>query len=290
MGKDYKIGIFFATATFVMWGILPVYFKQIQHINAVEILANRIFWSSIILFLILNFTKNSKDRLKLIISDKKTLNMLIFTGILISLNWGIYVYAVNTNRILECGLGYFINPMIYMILGVVILKEKIDIFGKISILLVFIAIIFQIFSVGNLPLISILLASTFAMYGLLKKRLNSPPLESLFIETLLPFTLSTIYIAYIQLKGFGNLGLNIDGLLLILCGIVTIVPLFTFNIATNKIKLSTIGFMQYISPTIAIIIAIFIYKEELDIFKTLSFTLIWISLILISIKNINNRR
>ena len=281
-------GFILALATFIMWGVFPVFFKFIQGISATEVLAHRIIWSSVILFIVLIVTKKLTS-LKRIAKIKKVILTLAITGILIASNWGIFIYAINQNEILATSLGYFINPLFSILLGAIILKEELSPALKLSIFIVFIAIGIQIYALGKLPFISIMLPLSFALYGLLRKRLGVRTFEGLFIETMILSPFALIYLIYLSLVSNSEFGLNFNGIMLFLSGFITILPLLTFNASTKYLKLSTIGFLQYISPTLSMLIAVFVYNETLDLYKIISFVLIWISLAIAAISNLRRK-
>ncbi|WP_086251063.1 EamA family transporter RarD [Campylobacter devanensis] len=281
-------GFILALATFIMWGVFPIFFKFIEGIAATEVLANRIIWSALILLAILIITKRLNS-VKRIAKIKKVTLTLAITGALIASNWGVFIYAINQNEILATSLGYFINPLFSILLGAIILKEELSPALKLSIFIVFIAIGVQIYAIGNLPLISIILPLSFALYGLLRKRLGVRTFEGLFIETIILTPFALIYLIYLSLVSNSEFGLNFNGIMLFLSGFVTILPLLTFNASTKYLKLSTIGFLQYISPTLSMIIAVFIYNETLDFYKIISFALIWISLAIATISNLRRK-
>ncbi|WP_096024827.1 EamA family transporter RarD [Campylobacter lanienae] len=281
-------GFILALATFIMWGVFPVFFKFIQGISATEVLAHRIIWSSVILFIVLIVTKKLTS-LKRIAKIKKVILTLAITGILIASNWGIFIYAINQNEILATSLGYFINPLFSILLGAIILKEELSPALKLSIFIVFIAIGIQIYTLGKLPFISIMLPLSFALYGLLRKRLGVRTFEGLFIETMILSPFALIYLIYLSLVSSSEFGLNFNGIMLFLSGFITILPLLTFNASTKYLKLSTIGFLQYISPTLSMLIAVFVYNETLDLYKIISFVLIWISLAIAAISNLRRK-
>ena len=281
-------GFILALATFIMWGVFPVFFKFIQGISATEVLAHRIIWSSVILFIVLIVTKKLTS-LKRIAKIKKVILTLAITGILIASNWGIFIYAINQNEILATCLGYFINPLFSILLGSIILKEELSWALKLSIFIVFIAIGIQIYALGKLPFISIMLPLSFALYGLLRKRLGVRTFEGLFIETMILSPFALIYLIYLSLVSNSEFGLNFNGIMLFLSGFITILPLLTFNASTKYLKLSTIGFLQYISPTLSMLIAVFVYNETLDLYKIISFVLIWISLAIAAISNLRRK-
>ncbi|MBQ3167820.1 EamA family transporter RarD [Campylobacter sp.] len=281
-------GFILALATFIMWGVFPIFFKFIEGIAATEVLAHRIIWSALILLVILIITKRLNS-VKRIAKIKKVTLTLAITGALIASNWGVFIYAINQNEILATSLGYFINPLFSILLGAIILKEELSTALKLSIFIVFIAIGVQIYAIGNLPLISIILPLSFALYGLLRKKLGVRTFEGLFIETIILTPFALLYLIYLTINNSGEFGMNFNGIMLFLSGFVTILPLLTFNASTKYLKLSTIGFLQYISPTLSMIIAVFIYNETLDFYKIISFALIWISLAIATISNLRRK-
>ncbi|EPH08017.1 protein RarD [Campylobacter ureolyticus ACS-301-V-Sch3b] len=289
MKTETNIGFIAGISTFVMWGLFPLYFKLLRNVSAVEILAHRIFWSFVFVFFFILFSKKISS-LKRYILNKKVVLTLTISGIFVSLNWGIYIYAVNSNQILEASLGYFINPLMYIILGMIFFKEIPSNLGKIAIFVVFLAILIQVISLGKLPFISLILPTLFALYGLIKKKLNVGSLEGLFIETFLLSILAFCYILIIQNNATGHFDFGKTGFLLALSGCVTVLPLITFNIAAVRLKFSTIGFLQYISPTMTTMLAIFLYKEDFSIYKLISFALIWLSIALITIDSYKNNK
>ena len=281
-------GFILALATFIMWGVFPIFFKFIEGIAATEVLAHRIIWSALILLVILIITKRLNS-VKRIAKIKKVTLTLAITGALIASNWGVFIYAINQNEILATSLGYFINPLFSILLGAIILKEELSTALKLSIFIAFIAIGVQIYAIGNLPLISIILPLSFALYGLLRKRLGVRTFEGLFIETIILTPFALLYLLYLTTNNSSEFGINFNGIMLFLSGFVTILPLLTFNASTKYLKLSTIGFLQYISPTLSMIIAVFIYNETLDFYKIISFALIWISLAIATISNLRRK-
>lgn len=289
MDKKTRTGLFFGISTFAMWGVFPVYFKLLGSVSPTEILAHRIVWSALFLFLFLKCI-HKLSNVKRLLRIKKVALLLLATGILIAINWGVFIYAVEQNKIIETSLGYFINPLISILLGAIILKEKLNLALKISLLIVFCAICIQIYALRSLPFISLILPLSFAFYGLLRKKVSIPSFEGLFIETLLLFPIVLIYLTYLGSNHKSDFDFSATGLLLFLSGIVTILPLLTFSASTKYLRLSTIGFLQYISPTLSLLIAVFLYNETLDNYKLVSFMLIWISLALAGLNGIWRKR
>ncbi len=272
-----------------MWGFLAVYFNLFsKDVDAYEILAHRIIWSFFLMAAVLCINGKMGEIFTLL-KDIRSLKILFLSGIFITTNWGVYVYAVSNGKILDTSLGYFINPLISMLLGVIIFKERLNKSGILAICIVVLAISVQIYAQGGLPLVSIILPLSFGFYAAVRKMAKISAFNGLFIETFFMFPFALAYVFYIAFLGKSHFGLNEDSLLMIASSIVTIVPLVAFNAAATRINLTTIGYLQYISPTIAILCAVFIYGENLDGYKVISFCMIWLALAIISIDKFRKR-
>ena len=276
-------------ATFMMWGLFPIYFKLLENVHATEVLAHRVVWSLLFLFMIIAYRKRIKNIIRYT-GNKKLMRALFLTGVLIASNWGIYIYAVSTDRILYASLGYLINPLFSILLGAIFLKEKLSKPTKISICLVVAAIANEMYALGEIPFISLLLPGTFAIYGLLKKQIQIAAIDGLFFETMLSFPLAIIYLSFLGISGNGAFSFSKTGFLLAFSGIVTVLPLITFNFAAVHLKLQTIGFLQYISPIIAVLLAVFVYGEHLEMHKIISFAIILAGLAIVSLSGILRRK
>ncbi len=276
-------------ATFMMWGLFPIYFKLLENVPAIEVLAHRVVWSLLFLFMIIAYRKRIKNIIRYT-GNKKLMRALFLTGVLIASNWGIYIYAVSTDRILYASLGYLINPLFSILLGAIFLKEKLSKPTKISICLVVAAIANEMYALGEIPFISLLLPGTFAIYGLLKKQIKIAAIDGLFFETMLIFPLAIIYLSFLGISGNGAFSFSKTGFLLAFSGIVTVLPLITFNFAAVHLKLQTIGFLQYISPIIAVLLAVFVYGEHLEMHKIISFAIILAGLAIVSLSGILRRK
>lgn len=288
---NQKVGMIYAIAAFLFWGLVPIYFKQVSSVIPIEVLAHRIIWSVVVL-LILLFIKQKFYLIKDILQDKNKLKYLFLSSFLVSTNWLIFIYAISENKILEASLGYFINPLISVFFGFIFFSEKITKNQSIAIFIATIAVLIQMIEMGSLPLISIGLATSFAFYGLIRKKVQVEPMSGLFIETLLLLPFSLFYLGYLMINNESAfLGDDIYiSLMLTLGGIITVLPLLWFNIAVIKIKLSVIGILQYLGPSVAFLIAIFIYDEPLNTAKLVTFILIWIALAVFSYDIITKRK
>ena len=284
MNKEQK-GIAFALSTFFMWGVFPVYFKLLADVGAVQVLAHRILWSAIILFALLYFSSKLRQVFRLLSIKKVALNLLA-SGVLISINWGVFIWAVERGQILETSLGYFINPLFSILLGAIFLKERLSKASKISLFIVVVAICVQIYDLGSLPFVSLILPASFAFYGLIRKKVRVPSIHGLFVETMLTLPFALGFLLYLWSVGEARLNFDSTGFLLAFSGAVTILPLLTFNSAAKYLRLSTLGFFQYLSPSISFLVAIFLYNEPLGMLKLASFVLIWASLAINIIYNL----
>ena len=289
--NNEKLGQIYAVLAFFIWGaIAPIYFKQVASVEPIEVLIHRIFWSFLLLIPLLFITKQI-EVLKAIIKDTKKLKYLAISTLFISINWLVFIWAVGNNKIIETSLGYYINPLVSVLLGYLFFSERMTKYQYIAIFIAFIAVLYQVFTLGTIPLLSLALALSFAFYGMIRKKINVGSIVGLFIETLIlmPFALIGIY--YLISTGkisFLHSNTNID-LMLSLGGLITIIPLLLFNGAATRMKLSTLGFFQYIGPSCSFFVAIFIYNEEFNFDKLITFSLIWIALLIFSLDSINTK-
>ena len=278
--SEEKKGTIYAILAFIFWGLVPIYFKMVQSVGPVEILIHRIVWSVVFLTILIILTKQISI-LKSIFKDKKKLKILFLTSFLVSSNWLIFIWAVTNDKITEASLGYYINPIVNVILGIIFFKEKPSKFQNIAILFAILAISNEVISFGSIPLVSISLALTFGFYGMFRKKISLPSMAGLFIETLivLPFALSYfIYLVHNNENSF-TFPLNYISILLICAGLITVIPLLWFNAAATRVSLVKLGFLQYFGPTIAFLLGVFVYNEPFGREKLLTFSFIWIALL-----------
>ncbi len=282
--SDKVSGIIYVISAFTIWGLLPLYWKTLSCIPADEILAHRIFWSFIFVFSVL-LLKNRFDDFKRIFKKPKDVIYIVICSIVISINWFVYIWAVNSNHVVEASLGYYINPLIVVFLAVVVLKEKLNKFQLISLALASIGVIILTVQYGRVPWIALVLGFSFALYGLIKKLIQVDALVGLALETMVIMPVAFGYIIFKQISHTGAIG-NIPlitTITLFCAGIATATPLFLFAEGTKRVSLSTVGFSQYISPTLNLILGVFIYKEEFSIMHFISFSFIWGGLIVYTI-------
>ncbi len=276
--KLYKSGLVYALLSYGIWGVFPLYWKMLLHVPPQQILAHRIVWSLLFLMIVLAWRR---DRVFLqYLTSPRILGILLLTSALIGGNWFVYIYAVNNNHIVDASLGYYINPIVNILLGVVFLKERLSRIQIIAVSFAFAGVAYLTFHYGKLPVISLVLAFSFGLYGLLRKKANLQSMPGLMVETLLLAPVALWYLWHMNSLGtasFGHESLLLD-ILLVTGGPVTALPLFWFGIAATRIPLSTLGFIQYLSPTIQLLIGIFVFSEPFSAAYLISFGLVWTGL------------
>lgn len=272
-------GFLFALSAYLMWGFLPFYMKAVAHIPAPEVIAHRITWSIPIAALLLWWLGRTSD-IKVALRNPRTLLMGTLTATLITINWGVYVWAIGNDRALETALGYYINPLFSVFLGAVVLGEKLTRAQMVAIGLAVIAVGLLTWESGGLPWVSIVLALSWGFYALFKKTLPIGPAQGFFLEVLILGLPALGYIFYLQTTGAGHFGTTgmTDVWLMLGCGVVTAVPLILFANGAKLLRMSTIGIMQYIAPTMIFVIAIFIFHEPFSSERAVAFGLIWVAL------------
>lgn len=282
-------GWFLALSAFLWWGLAPIYFKAVDHVSALEILAHRVAWSVPITLALMAFMRK-RIALKIIFSDRKVLLGLISSSLLISVNWFIFTWAVTNDQILATSLGYFINPILSILMGVILLSEKLTKLQWSAVGCVVLGVANQIFNYGEVPWIALSLATSFGIYGLIKKQLKVDTLNGFLVETTIALPVAVGYIVWTLVVGqalFLHSTQSTDWLL-IAGGIITAVPLILFATAAKKIPLSAMGFLQFIAPSITFILATKFYNEPLSSEQLLSFIFIWIGLALYLVKPIKD--
>jgi len=276
--KLYKTGLLYALVSYGAWGVFPLYWKLLLHVPPQQILAHRIIWSMIFLLLILAWRR---EKLFLqYLTSARTVGILLATAALIGVNWYTYIYAVNNNHIVDASLGYYINPIVNILLGVIFMKERLSRIQLIAVTFAFAGVAYLSWHYGRLPVISLVLAFSFGFYGLLRKKANLQSMPGLMVETLLLAPVALWYLWHMNTLGEGSIGhvSRLTDILLILGGPVTALPLFWFGIAATRVPLSTLGFMQYFAPTIQLLIGIFIFGEAFHSAYMVSFGLVWTGL------------
>lgn len=278
-------GVLYAAGSYLLWGLLPTYWRAVDAFNPYEILFHRVLWSAVFMVILiiglkkwLAFVKAAKA----ILARKKELLALIIASFVILVNWGIFIWAINNHHVLQASLGYYINPLMSIALGFLFMKERFNKLELFAIILACIGVVYMTLGAGTFPLISIILAMSFALYGLMKKYVQLDALYSITLETIitLPFALLGLY--YLSTQGENHFGANQASFLILFAGVATAVPLILFTAGAKRIPLSLIGFLQYISPTLILIQGVFLFGEAFTLHDFFTFLCIWSGLILYS--------
>ncbi|ENP8324279.1 EamA family transporter RarD [Vibrio vulnificus] len=284
-------GVLLALGAYTMWGIAPIYFKSLAAVSPLEILSHRVVWSFFLLAALLHFGRHWRTVREVLTSKSKML-YLITTAILVGANWLIFIWAVNANHMLDASLGYYINPLINVLLGMLFLGERLRKLQWFAVTLAACGVLVQLIVFGSVPIVAIALAFSFGFYGLLRKKVSVDAQTGLFIETLVMLPAAAIYLLFIADTPTSNMLANPSqlNLLLIAAGVVTTLPLLCFTGAATRLKLSTLGFFQYIGPSLMFLLAVLIYGEAFTSDKALTFAFIWGALVVFSFDGLRYRR
>lgn len=277
--KDPAYGFMAALGSFILWGLLPIYWKTVQSVPPLEILCHRIVWSLVFIGIILT-VKHRWPETFAPLRSKRNIAILVMSSLCIGGNWLLYIWSVNTNHVLETSLGYYINPLVNVLFGFIFFRERLSPMQCIAIGLAALGVANSIISYGELPWISLVLAVTFALYGLLRKIAAVESLPGLFLETMVLAPAALYYLIHLQASGAspflaGNLTVNI---MLVGAGVVTATPLIGFAFGARRLQLTTLGILQYAAPSIAFVLGVFVYNEPFGPSHLLTFALIWLGL------------
>lgn len=284
-------GAAFAVAAYGSWGFNPIYFKALSQVPAIEILGHRTVWSVLLLAGMLSFMRRWRQ-VRAALTSRKVLITLLATTVILGGNWLLFIWAVNSGRVLEASLGYYMNPLVNVVLGVVALKERLTRAQLVAVALAACGVGNLVLQVGVVPWVSLGLALSFGTYGLLRKTAAVASVEGLFIEVLLMLPPSVALLVWLDLDGVGHFGRG-DGwvdLLLILGGPITALPLVWFASAARRLKLGILGFFQYLAPTLQFLLAVFVYEEPFSLPRLVTFALIWTAIGVVSIDSLRRLR
>lgn len=268
----------FSFIAYILWGTLPLYWALITGINAIETLMIRIILSLIFMLILLPIMKQwttFKNDLHSLIASPKKLIIIIVAGYVVTLNWGTFIYAIEAGYVLQTSLGYYINPLVSILLAMIFFKERFNRLEWGAILIALTGVLYMTIKIGEFPYISLLLAFSFGIYGLLKKLVPLNALSSITIETIVTTPMALIYIVYMALHSHLSIGLNISTFWLLFSGAVTAVPLLSFSAGAIRIPLSLMGFIQYVGPTLIFILGIFVFNEPFNTDQFITFCFIW---------------
>ncbi|MEL6935325.1 MAG: EamA family transporter RarD, partial [Cyanobacteria bacterium J06607_17] len=275
-----KTGPLYAILAYGSWGLLPIYWKFFSSASPIEVLSHRMLWSLVFLGLILTLQRRLPELRRL---PRRQVLGLLASALLLSVNWGLYIYGVNTDQVVETSLGYFINPLVSVMLGFVVLRERLYRGQQVAVVLAAIGVGYFIWQFGAVPWIALALAGTFALYGLLRKMVAVAPMVGLTVETALMTPVALLTIFYWSASGTGTFGSS-PGLTLLFigAGVATSMPLLWFNNAAKRLSLSTLGFFQYVAPSLQLILGVFLYQEPFTQTHLVSFSCIWAALLIYS--------
>ncbi|MFC4620515.1 EamA family transporter RarD [Camelliibacillus cellulosilyticus] len=284
--NDQMLGALAAVFAYLLWGVLPIYWKLIDGVSAEAILANRIIWSFVFMIFIIFVTRNYSALIadvRELIHAPSRLVIIISASVIITINWYTFIWAVNHGHVVESSLGYYINPLVSVLLGILFLKEKLSMWQMVSFGLAVIGVLIMTIHAGTFPWISLVLALSFGVYGLLKKIVHLKAMTGLAIETLIMTPIALLYL--FLFTNYSSSGYTTPGLILLIIGsgIVTAIPLLLFAAGANRISLTMVGFFQYIAPTLMLILGTLLYHEPFNHEDLIAFILIWASLILFTL-------
>ena len=284
-------GILLAIGAYTMWGIAPIYFKSLSDVSPLEIISHRVVWSFFLLAFLLHLGRRWRNVRDTLTSKPKVL-LLIATSVLIGANWLIFIWAVNSNHMLDASLGYYINPLINVLLGMLFLGERLRKLQWFAVALAAVGVLIQLIAFGSIPVVAIALACSFGFYGLMRKKLNLEAQTGLFIETLILLPVAAgnlLFIADSPTSHFTANPIQLN-LLLVAAGVITTLPLLCFTGAATRLKLSTLGFFQYIGPSLMFLLAVLIYGEAFSTDKAITFAFIWGALVVFSFDGLRNNK
>lgn len=289
--KQTRQGILFALAAYFIWGIAPVYFKLIQQVPADEILTHRVIWSFLFMLVLISLGRHWPN-VRAACRHPQKLLLLAVTAVLVGSNWLLFIWAVNNHHMLEASLGYFINPLVNILLGMLFLGERFRRMQWIAVALAFTGVLVQLWQFGSLPIVALGLAFSFAFYGLLRKKIAIDAQTGMLVETLWLLPVAAIYLFLIADSPTSHLSNNpwSLNLLLVAAGIITTVPLLFFTAAATRLRLSTLGFFQYLGPTMMFLLATTVYGESVGLDKLVTFGFIWAALGLFTLDALYTQR
>ncbi len=284
-----KLGLIYAIAAYIFWGIVPIFWKQIAHIDSVEIVMHRMVWSCVLVTLLIIVSRQWLEY-KTLFSKPQVLLRLSVASVLISINWGVYIWAINADRIVEASLGYFLNPLINVALGVLIFNETLRRGQLIALSVAAVGVLYLLTAYGAFPWIAFVLAITFSLYGVVKKSIGVPATHGMGIETMFIFIPALIYLSNLELQGNGQfLASKSNAIMLVLGGLFTLIPLVLFAAAAKRITMTALGMTQYIGPTLQLLLGVFLYAEPFGSQRMIAFGLIWLALAIYSADQLKQR-
>ncbi len=289
-GDGERKGIGYGLAAYGLWGVVPLFWPLVKQAGSLELLAHRVVWS-LVVSLVLALVLLPRGWLAAM-ATRRTLLMLGLAAAVVSVNWGVYIWAVNHGHVVETSLGYYINPILSILVGVIVLHERMAVLQWVSVGLATVAVVVLTIDYGHLPWISLVLAASFATYGVMKKQVNGGAVQTLTIESALLTPVGLGYLVYLQVTGastFLTLGWA-HSLLLVATGLVTAVPLLFFAASATRLPLSTLGLLQYLAPTLQFLLGILYFHESMSTGRWVGFSLVWLALVIMTFAGLSRAR
>lgn len=279
MKNQTTVGTLAVTATYIGWGLLSLFWNLLSEVSSVYILAQRIIWSMVFMVFFMILTGKIGE-IRELFHHRRNLRISFLAGIFITVNWGVYIYAINSGHVLDASLGYFIEPIIVSVIGMIVFKERLSKWEKVTFFFSVVSLVYMIAVTKIVPVLALIIAGSFAVYGAIKKQITLTAHTSLFAETLLMTPFALAFTVFADLNGLGSYGVlhGASLILLPLCGIVTSVPLLLFNIGVKKIPYYFSGILMYINPTLQFLLGLFYFHEVFDLHRFIAFLIIWIGI------------
>ncbi|MET0524143.1 MAG: EamA family transporter RarD [Nocardioides sp.] len=288
---DYRRGLLLGTTAYVLWGAFPLYWPLLEPGGAVEILAHRILWSLVTMGLLVMVLRRG-TQLRAIVADRRVFRLLLLAALVISVNWGTYIYGVNSGRVVETSLGYFINPLVTVLMGVLILGERLRRAQWVALGVGAAAVVVLTWDYGRLPYVALVLAFSFGTYGLAKKTAGAGAVESLAFETAVLVPIAGGYLFWLTAVGESHFTTDGAGhaLMLMTAGIVTAIPLICFGAAATRVSMTSLGLLQYLAPVLQFVLGLLVFDEEMPVGRWIGFGLVWVALSIFTFELIRYRR
>jgi chloramphenicol-sensitive protein RarD len=284
-------GFVLGAAAYTMWGLFPLYWPLLEPAGAVEILAHRVAWSMVTMVALVLLVRRG-PQLRALLANPRTRGILTLAAVVIAVNWGTYIWGVNNGHVVETSLGYFINPLVTVLMGVVILDERLRRLQWAALGIAALAVVGLTLEYGRPPWVALVLAFSFGSYGLAKKKANAGAVESLTFETMVLAPVAVGYIAFLVATGASEFGPNGPGhvALLVGTGVITAIPLICFGAAATRVSMTTLGLLQYLAPTIQFALGVLVYDEPMPALRWVGFGLVWLALVIFTVESVNHRR
>lgn len=289
--SEARKGLLFGFSAYALWGVVPIYWPLLQPAGSVEILAHRVLWSCLMMGLLV-VVMNRTSHFRALFTDRRILGLLVLGAVIVTVNWGVYIWGVTSGRVVETSLGYFINPLVTVLMGVLLLGERLRPLQWWALGVAVTAVVVLSIDYGRLPYIALILAFSFATYGLIKKTANVGAVESIALETLVLVPVAASYLTWLVRAGeshFTGYGLT-HSVLFISTGAVTAIPLILFGAAAIRVPMVSLGLLQYLAPTLQFLLGIFWFHEEMPAGRWAGFVLVWVALAMFTTETLRHRR